>query len=85
MGLFDKAIKYAAGAAGAGKEGIRVLEETLAALSRRGLTDEAKRGASLALKEALGALKNRDLATPEVEETAMRLISLFAPPSDGGR
>lgn len=74
MGLFDSAIRVATGAE---KEGLAVLSEVLADLSRQKLPAEGRRGALETIRAVFRALKKRGVATSDTEAKAERMIALY--------
>jgi uncharacterized protein YggE len=74
MGLFETAIRAATGAE---KEGLAVLTEVLAELSRESLSPEARKGAVRTVQAVLQALKKRGVATKETESKALRMTELY--------
>lgn len=74
MGLFETALRAATGAE---KEGLAVLTEVLADLSRNALGPEGRKGAVLTVHAVLEALKRRGVTTKETESKAKRMIELY--------
>lgn len=74
MGLFETALRAASGAE---KEGLAVLTEVLADLSRDALSPEARKGAVRTVRAVIQALKRRGVATGETESKAQRMIELY--------